>query len=235
MFTTKEYCTCNEPCSTYIKVTKSPSEKNLVKIFINKCAQNSKRNTCEYKSSSEVYREQILDELLFDPSKLVIIGEKRKTEFEKIKNEILESIETLKFREKTNTSSYSAMEKIISFSNRIKLIPFNPKRESIENFKCRVEKHVPFLKQKIERNITVFPINDFIFIKPRETVKTTKKQKIYTTKNIPAIGGKFKISTCAIDDEESENETEDPFDVEQDSDLEDEYGDDKNLDTFEYD
>lgn len=211
----QEYCNCDEPCNYYMKITTNGDK--LVKLIINKCAKNSKRNVCEYISETK-YCEEPIEEI---NTKIEEVNSTTKiitTEFERIKGDILSNIEEFNYKSKTNISTYLTLEKMRALSTRIRLLPFCEERETIDDFKKRVIICTPKYSSKAENPINVIPLEEYPFLnviinKP-QLKKPANKQKSY-----------FSIITtkCAIscsDDEESDDDN--PFDMENDdSEVED--------------
>lgn len=224
----QDRCNCNELCYFYIKVSKSSSGDELVKTAINKCQKNSKKNICDYFNETFISSEKIK---LIDDIKYISHISKPKSELDKIKEEILNSIDNFNLREKVGISNYMIFEKITALCFRIKIKPFNYKNETIESFKNRLTKHTTLNSNNRNMDIiNLIPKEDFPFLvlKTNNNKLNSKNSKRYTRVNRTScliFTNTNSLIKCSIeDDDEDEELDENPFDMESydsDNELED--------------
>ena len=211
----QEYCSCNEACNYYMKITTDGNK--IIKIIINKCAKTSKKNVCDYISETK-YCEETLEPVQTKITDVNANTKTAKTEFERIKEDIISNIEEFNYKSKTNINTYLTLEKMRALSTRIKLVPFCKEREKIENFKRRVIKCTPTYSSKTEKPINMVPLEEYPFLKVVINKPQAKKQSNKTKSYYSIITTKCAIS-CS-DDEESDDDN--PFDMENDeSEVED--------------
>lgn len=223
-----ENCHCNEPCYFYTKLSVSSDGTELIRTLINRCSKNSKKNICDY--STEIFHSS---EPIKIENKIKEINDtkKSKSEFEKIKEEIVKSIEDLKIRQLTCDNCYMTLEKITALCYRIKIKPFNDKIETIDNFKIRLLKFTPMVKHQKPQTISLISTKEFPFLSIKNTKNTTRLKK---NKNVPKINGTScliftntnSLVKCSIEDDEDEELDDNPFDmdsVDSDNDIEDCY------------
>lgn len=235
----QENCDCNEPCSIYTKITTSPSGNKLIKIIVNKCSKSSKKNICEY-FSTKLYSEEPVP-LVRETNSSLVNNDNKKTEFEKIKEEILSSIEELKSRQQTNTSTYIPLEKITAFCFRIKIRPFNSNNETLDSFKERIINFIPKTSIKAKPiTINMIPdgikdlpcfrpkIKNSIVVPKKKNTSNIVKNKgscLMYTKSIQLVKGSTDDETdeedhsLDIDEQESEDELDENIDAYDEKDI----------------
>lgn len=237
----QETCFCNEPCFYYVNLKRSNSGNSLIKCMINKCSKNSKKSVCEYVSEKFLEQEEMPE--VVDKQKEVNT-KKYKSEFEKIKTEILETINLYELQEKYNTNSDNSKAKIIAYCYRINIIAIGLCKDNIDFLRSKVQNKcfIPIIEKqtRIVKNIELVSSSEFPFLNVKNTTNTKKKtsKTRENTKKLAAFIRKFdftdteEIDTTNQDilndepeieigeiaqDEENEEEIEIPDEIEEDA------------------
>lgn len=226
----QETCLCNELCNVYTKISKSPSGTRLVKTLVNKCSKSSKKNICNYFTEKIEFYDSFKEPIVPDVSKITTKINK-KSELEKIKEEIIISLENTKLREELGINNYSNLEKIIAYCFRIGIKPFNYNIETIDSFKNRLMNFKPNTQLKNTGTINLVSIEDFPYLTikndTKQQSKHKKNNKTPNKSNCLIFTNANSLVKCSIEDDEDEELDDNPFDMEfidSDNEFDEDYG-----------
>lgn len=227
----QELCFCNEPCFYFIKMKRTNSGGSLLKCIVNKCSKNSKKSVCEYVSEKVLEQEEmpeVVDKLEETNTKVY------QTEIEKIKSEILETIELYKLQENHNTNSDNSKAKIIAYCYRINIMAVGLCKNNVDYLKGKVQDQsfnaLPTKQTRVIKNIELISSTDYPFLKVKNIKKSEKKinKTKENTKKLSTFIRKFDFTgtedTDPLNQYNTINEDQevDPGDAEQDEENEEE-------------
>lgn len=228
--TMQQTCLCNELCNVYTKISSSPSGTRLVKTLVNKCSKSSKKNICNYFTESIVSYDSFKEPVEPDVCKITTKVNK-KSEFEKIKEEILISLENIKLMEELGIKNYAKLEKIIAYCFRIRIKPYNYNIETLDSFKNRLMNFKPNNQLKNTETINLVSTVDFPYLTIKNNTKqqqskNKKNNKKSNKSNCLIFTNTNSLAKCSIEDNEDEELDDNPFDMEfvdSDNDFDEDY------------